>query len=87
MHEMKEEVILSILAQESMKSELRLRRYGEKKLWEPIWNFWKVPRCIFGNIIENLRVLLKFCGLQVNYKKNQGPLCNILGIIDFLIFF
>jgi hypothetical protein len=39
MYEMKEEVILSILAQESMKSELRLRRYGEKNFWGPIWNF------------------------------------------------
>jgi hypothetical protein len=30
---MKEEVILRILAQKLLKSELRLRRYGEKKLW------------------------------------------------------
>jgi hypothetical protein len=35
MHKIKEEVILSILVQESPKSELRLQRYGEKKLRGP----------------------------------------------------
>jgi hypothetical protein len=43
---MKEEVILSILAEESPKSELRLQRYGEKKLRGPLCNFWKVARGI-----------------------------------------
>jgi hypothetical protein len=41
MHKMKEKVILRILAQESPKSELRLRRYDEKKLRGPFYNFWK----------------------------------------------
>jgi hypothetical protein len=51
---MKEEVIMRILVQESLKLELRLQRYGEEKLYEPIWNFWKVASGIFGIIFENL---------------------------------
>jgi hypothetical protein len=41
MHKIKDEEILRILAQESMKSELQLRGYGEKKLQRPFCNFWK----------------------------------------------
>jgi hypothetical protein len=49
MHEMKEKVILRILAQESLKSELRLKRYGYKKFQGPICNFRKS----LGLILEN----------------------------------
>jgi hypothetical protein len=52
MHKMKDEVILRILAQELLKSELWLQRYGEKKLYRPICKFWKVARVVFENIFR-----------------------------------
>jgi hypothetical protein len=78
---MKEEVILSILAQESPKSELRLQRYGEKKLRGPFCNFWEVARGIFGNISKGSSQ--NFCGLRLDYKETKGPLCKFPEIIDF----
>jgi hypothetical protein len=50
---MKEEVILRILAQESQKSELLLRRYDEKKLRGLSCNFWKVARAKLEFIFKN----------------------------------
>jgi hypothetical protein len=52
-NKMKEEVFLRILAQELLKSELRLQRYGEKKLRVTFCNFWKVARV-------NLELIFKF---------------------------
>jgi hypothetical protein len=45
-----------------LQSELLLQRYGKKKLYGPIWNFWKVTRGIFGNIFENQGPSWKFLG-------------------------
>jgi hypothetical protein len=72
MHRIKEEVILRILAQESPKSELRLRRYGEKKLRGPFCNFWKVARAKVELIFKNYGPSWNFCGLQLDSVGRQG---------------
>jgi hypothetical protein len=53
--------------QESLKSELRLRRYGEKKLLGPICNFWKVDR-VNLELFQKSGVFLKFCGPRVDFE-------------------
>jgi hypothetical protein len=76
---MKEDVIMRILAQKSPKSELRLRRYGEKKFWGFFCNFWKVARGIFGNISKTrglLRIFV-YCGLIT--KIPRGLFANFPG--------
>jgi hypothetical protein len=57
---MKGEVILRILAQESLKSELRLQRYGRKNFRDPfvisekwlglIWNYFSNFRGLHENL-------------------------------------
>jgi hypothetical protein len=73
---MKEELILSILAQESPKSELRLQRYGVKKLQGPFCNFLKVARGIFGNISKIRGLLGIFVDCGVITKKLRGLVAN-----------
>jgi hypothetical protein len=87
MHKMKEEVILRILAQESQKSELLLRRYDEKKLQGLSCNFWKVARAKLEFIFKNQGSSWNFCRLHLDFTEGQGANCKISG--DFLarIFF
>jgi hypothetical protein len=84
---MKEEVILRILAQESPTSELRLQRYGEKKLWGHLCNFWKVVRGIFGIIFENHGVFLKIHGLRLHSKESKGLFTKLWGFSGFRFIF
>jgi hypothetical protein len=76
---MKEDAILRILAQESSKSELRLQRYGEKKLRGPFCNFWEVARGIFGNILKIRGLLRIFMNYGLITKKPRGLFANFLG--------
>jgi hypothetical protein len=55
MHEMKEDVVLRILARESPKSDLRLKRYGYLKFQGPNCNFGKWLG-VFLEIFLNSRV-------------------------------
>jgi hypothetical protein len=84
---MKEEVILRILAQESPKSELWLRRYREKKLRGPLCNFWKWLGLYLELFSETRGLVRNFRGLRLDYKERQGANVKIGG--DFLaqIFF
>jgi hypothetical protein len=56
---MKEDMILGILAQESLKSELWLKRYGEKSFGTYL-EFLKVARAISGNIFRFQGCCLEF---------------------------
>jgi hypothetical protein len=64
-----------------------LQRYGEKKLQGPFCNFWEVAKGIFWKYFENQGSSHNFCGLWLEYKETEGPLCKFSGIIDFWIYF
>jgi hypothetical protein len=46
-----------------------------------------VARAIFGIIFKNQGVFLKIHGLRLDYKETKGPLCKMVGIFWFQIYF
>jgi hypothetical protein len=42
---------------------------------------------VFLKYFKNQGSSQNFCGLQLNYKETEGPLCKFPGIIDFQIYF
>jgi hypothetical protein len=84
---MKKEVILRILTQESLKSELQLRRYGEKKLRGFFFVISGKWLGVFLEIFQKPGVFPEFLGLQLDYKETEGALCKFPRIIDFWIYF
>jgi aminoglycoside/choline kinase family phosphotransferase len=72
MHRKKEEVILRILAQESLDLELWLKRYEFLKFWS---NFCGISeaRDLFVNILQILGPNCKILGLRVDFVKAEGP--------------
>jgi hypothetical protein len=72
MHQMKDEVIMRILAQQSSKSELRLKRYGEKS-FRDLFIFSRKCLGLYLKILSDSRGLfgiLVDCGLILD--KNSG---------------
>jgi hypothetical protein len=83
MREIKDKMIVRILAQESPKSESWLKRHGKKKLWEPNWNFWKVARAIFRNIFGFQGFCLEYGGLRLDLKQRQVLFIKLAWIYRF----
>jgi hypothetical protein len=71
MHKKKEEVILRILAQESLDLELWLGRYEFLKFWSYFMDFSEA-RDLFV-IIFGFRAELKDQGLRVDFRQVEGP--------------
>jgi hypothetical protein len=84
MHEKKEEVILRILAQESLDLEFCFKRYEILKFRGYFVDFSEA-RDIFGIIFQFRGASLRSYGLRVNFKETEGPLCKIPEITDFWI--
>jgi hypothetical protein len=85
MHKKKEEVILRILAEESLDLELWLKRYGVLKFWGYFMIFSEA-RDLSRIIFQILGASLRNYGLRVNFKETEGPLCKIPEITDFRIY-
>jgi hypothetical protein len=77
---MKEKVILRILEQESLKSKLRLQRYGGKKLQGHFYNFWKWLG-LYLELFSKIRVSSwNFMDHNLILQKGRGANCKMVGI-------
>jgi hypothetical protein len=82
MHEKKEEMILRILAQESLDLDLWFERYEILKFRGYFCGFF----LRLGTLLELfLGASLRNYGLRVNFNETEGPLCKIPKITDFWI--
>jgi hypothetical protein len=82
MHRIKGEVVLRILAQESLKLELRLRRYGEKN-FRDLFVISEKWLGLNWNYFLNSRGLHENLWTAVDIQEVQGPFCKVVGIKKF----